>query len=79
MGGLQGDLALLATPGIRGLPIGHIMAHSTDHALNIEFAKALRNSYTEEDLVDAAAQPQAEAASDDPQEQPQSAQAQGQT
>lgn len=72
---LQGDLALLATPGTRGLPIGHIMAHNADHALNIEFAKALRDSCTEDDLVDAAAQPQEEVVLSDQQEQPQAVQA----
>lgn len=72
---LQGDLALLATPGTRGLPIGHIIAHNADHALHIEFVKALRNSFTEDDLVDAAAQPQQEVAASDQQEQPQAVQA----
>ena len=72
---LQGDLALLATPGTRGLPIGHIMAHNADHALHIEFAKALRNSCTEDDLVDAAAQLQEDVVLSDQQEQPQPVQA----
>ena len=53
---LQGDLALLATPGTRGLPIGHITAHNADHALNIEFAVALQEACSEQDYVDAAPQ-----------------------
>ena len=51
MSGLQGDLALLATPGTRGLPIGHITAHNADHALNLEFARALRTACTAKDYV----------------------------
>ena len=53
---VQGDLALLATPGTRGLPIGHITAHNADHALNLEFAQALRESCSEEDTVEAVPQ-----------------------
>lgn len=52
----QGDLALLAAPGTRGLPIGHITAHNADHTLNLEFMRALRESCTEEDYVDAVPQ-----------------------
>jgi len=49
--GVQGDLALLATPGTRGLPIGHITAHNADHALNLEFARALQTACTAKDYV----------------------------
>ena len=68
LGALQGDLALLAAPGTRGLPIGHITAHNADHALNLEFARALRESCTEEDFVDAAPQLTAEVAVSESQE-----------
>ena len=53
---LQGDLALLATPGTRGLPIGHITAHNADHALSLEFARAVREACSEEDTIEAVPQ-----------------------
>ena len=66
MGALfQGDLALMATPGTRGLPIGHITAHNADHALNLEFARALREACSEEDYTEAAPQLVAEEAARD--------------
>ena len=41
---------------MRGLPIGHITAHNADHALNLEFAQALREACSEEDTVEAVSQ-----------------------
>ena len=49
---IQGDLALLATEGQWGLPIGHIVSHNTDHALHIKFAKAIQAACSEADYID---------------------------
>ena len=68
---LQGDLALLATPGTRGLPIGHITAHNADHALNIEFAVALQEACSEQDYVEAASQLRKEDLEEEEQQQQQ--------
>lgn len=34
---VQGDLSLLATPGGRGLPVGHVVAYQPTHALQAAF------------------------------------------
>lgn len=48
---MQGDLALLSSDGSQGLPIGHIVAYNADHALHLEFAKALRDACSKKDYV----------------------------
>ena len=68
---LQGDLALLASPGNRGLPIGHITAHNADHVLNIEFAVALQEACSGQDYVEAAAQLRIEGSEEEQEQQQQ--------
>lgn len=61
--GRQGDLALLASEGSQGLPIGHIVAHNADHALQVRFAQAIRAAHSENDYVDVKPPPPAEESS----------------
>ena len=49
---MQGDLALLASKGSRGIPIGHTVAHNADHALQLRFLQALKAAVSDEDYVD---------------------------
>ena len=49
---MQGDLALLASKGSRGIPIGHTVAHNANHALQLRFLQALKAAVSNEDYVD---------------------------
>ena len=49
---MQGDLALLASKGSRGIPIGHTVAHNADHALQLKFLRALQETVSDVDYVD---------------------------
>ena len=48
---LQGDLALLAREGSRGIPVGHIVSHNAHHGLHLKFLQALRAAAAASDYV----------------------------
>lgn len=48
---LTGDLALLGYMGNQGLPVGHVLAYKANHAMHIEFARALLDACEEDDYV----------------------------
>jgi hypothetical protein len=48
----QGDLALLARGGSRGIPAGHIVSHNAHHGLHLKFLRALQAAVSEADYVD---------------------------
>ena len=48
----QGDLALLARRGSRGIPTGHTIAHNADHGLQLKFLRALQEALSDDDYVD---------------------------
>lgn len=49
--GWQGDLALLAREGSRGIPVGHIVAHNAHHGLHLKFLRALHAAATDDDYI----------------------------
>jgi hypothetical protein len=40
---MQGDLSLLAAPGGRGMPAGHVVAYCATHALQAAFVARLQS------------------------------------
>ncbi len=48
---LLGDLALNATDGHSGIPVGHIVAYKPSHQLATLFVRALRERTSSEDWV----------------------------